>query len=81
MDWEDIKQLKKLSIKINSDFGLLNQFGEQLQELRELKLNNSVISSISDIGSSFKNLITLNVTNCSIKDLSGKIILVINNYY
>lgn len=72
MDWEDIKQMKKLSIKINSDFGLLNQFGEQLTNLKELKLNNSVLNSISDVGSSFKNLVILNVTNCGIKDLSGK---------
>jgi hypothetical protein len=72
MDWEDIKLMEKLSIKINSDFGLLNQFGEQLPNLKELKLNNSVLNSISDVGSSFKNLVILNVTNCGIKDLSGK---------
>jgi hypothetical protein len=71
MDWEDIKQMKKLSIKINSDFGLLNQFGEHLPNLKELKLNNSVLNSISDVGTSFKNLVILNVMNCSIKDLSG----------
>ena len=72
MDWEDIKQLEKLSIKINSDFGLLNQFGEQLQNLKELKLNNSVIVSVSEVGPSFRNLVILNLTNCGLKDLSGK---------
>jgi hypothetical protein len=72
MDWEDIKQLEKLSIKINSDFGLLNQFGEQLQNLRELKLNNSLIISVSEVGPSFRNLVILNLTNCGLKDLSGK---------
>jgi Leucine-rich repeat (LRR) protein len=71
MDLEDIRKLQKLSIKINSDFGLLNSFGEYLPNLRELKLKDSQISSISECGTSFKNLKILNVTNCGLKDLSG----------
>lgn len=71
----EVKEIDRLSIKINSDFGLLNQFSEYLPKLRELKLNYSVISSISDIGTNFKNLKILQICNCNLKDLSGKHIL------
>jgi hypothetical protein len=71
MDLDEINQLQKLSIKINSDFGLLNSFGEYLPNLRELKLKDSQITSISECGTSFRNLKILNVTNCGLKDLSG----------
>lgn len=69
---EEIKDLEKFSMKINSDFGLLNQFGQYLPNLIKLKLNNSIIPSISEIGSSFSKLKILHVNNCNLKDLSGK---------
>jgi hypothetical protein len=68
---KEIKALQKLAIKINTDFGLLNQFGDYLPNLIELKLNMSVIPSISDIGTSFKNLKNLHICNCNLKELSG----------
>jgi hypothetical protein len=68
---ENVKSIEKLSIKINSDFGLLNQFGQYLPNLRELKLNSSLIQVISDIGTNFSNLKILHVNNCNLKDLSG----------
>lgn len=72
---EEIKKLEKLSIKINSDFGLLNQFGEYLTNLKELKLSNSIINSIQEVGTSFKNLNILHINNCNLKELSGIICL------
>ena len=73
----------KLGIKINSDFGLLNQFGEYLPNLRELKLNHSVIQGISDIGTNFRNLQILHICNCNLKELSGsyKLIIFRNNLF
>lgn len=68
---EEVKSLEKLSLKINKEFDLLNQFGQYLPNLVELRLNHSGISSIEDIGSSFKNLKILQVSNCNIKELSG----------
>ena len=68
---EEIKSLEKLSLKINKDFDILNQFGQYLPNLIELRLNYSGINSIEDIGSSFKNLKMLQITNCNMKELTG----------
>jgi len=68
----NIAELEKLSIKINAEFGLLNQFGQKLPKLKELRLNGSNIISIPNIGTEFRNLLILQVNKCNIKDLSGK---------
>ena len=52
-------------------YGLLNQFGQRLTNLKFLKLNDSFIQSIEDLGSNFKNLKILQINNCKLKDLSG----------
>lgn len=67
----NINDLEKLSIKINAEFGLLNQFGQKLPKLEELRLNGSNIISVSNIGTDFRNLRILQVNNCNLKDLSG----------
>ena len=67
----EIQNLKKLNIKINGSYGLLNQFGQRLINLKFLKLNDSFIQSIDDLGSNFKNLKILQINNCKLKDLSG----------
>ena len=67
----DLKNLNKLSIKINGIYGLLNQFGQRLTELIYLKLNNSFIQNINDLGTNFNNLKILQMNDCKLKDLSG----------
>ena len=67
----EIQNLKKLNIKINASYGLLNQFGQRLINLKFLKLNDSFIQSIDDLGSNFKKLKILQINNCKLKDLSG----------
>ena len=67
----DLKNLNKLSIKISGSYGLLNQFGQRLSELIYLKLNNSFIQNINDLGTNFKNLKILQMNDCKLKDLSG----------
>ena len=67
----DLKNLNKLSITISGSYGLLNQFGQRLKELIYLKLNNSFIQSINDLGTNFKNLKILQMNDCKLKDLSG----------
>ena len=67
----DLKHLRKLSIKINGSYGLLNQFGQRLVELKFLKLNDSFIQEINDLGSNFKNIVILQMNNCKLKELSG----------
>lgn len=71
LEIEEVRNLEKFSIKINSDFGLLNQFGQYLPKLKELKLNYSTIPSITDIGTTFSKLKILHINNCGLKDLSG----------
>lgn len=67
----NIHNLESLSMRINENFGLLNEFGRHLPKLTELKLTGSLIKSISDIGVTFNNLLNLNVSNCSLYNLSG----------
>lgn len=67
----NISGLVKLHLKVNSEYNLLNQFGEKLPNLKELKLTNSNIPSICDLGTNFKNLQVLIMDNCNLSDLSG----------
>jgi len=67
----DLKTLNKLSIKVNGSYGLLNQFGQRLTELIYLKINNSFIQNINDLGTNFNNLRILQMNDCKLKDLSG----------
>ena len=71
MSIDDLLKLQKLTIRINGSYGLLNQFGQRLTNLKFLKLNDSFIQSIEDLGSNFKNLKILQINNCKLKDLSG----------
>ena len=69
----DLKTLNKLSIKVCGSYGLLNQFGQRLSQLIYLKLNNSFIQNINDLGTNFNNLRILQMNDCKLKDLSGVI--------
>ena len=68
---DKIKEKKTLKLKINKNFGMLNDIGYYIPNLIELNLEGSEILSILDIGISFQNLIKLNVSNCKLIDLSG----------
>ena len=67
----DLLSLTKLSILINNDYGLLNQFATYLPSLKILKLNNSNILSINNIGTNFTNILCLQMKNCHLKDING----------
>ena len=73
IDIKELKILNKLSIKINGSYGLLNQFGQRLTNLIYLKVNNSFIQGINDLGTNFKNLKIIQINNCKLKDLGGLI--------
>lgn len=60
-----------LTLVINKNFNMMNDIGYRLPSLIELNLNGSEIESIMDIGTSFKKLEKLNVSNCGLNDLSG----------
>ena len=71
MNITDLQNLQKLTIRINGSYGLLNQFGQRLVNLKFLKLNDSFIQSIDDLGTNFRNLKILQINNCKLKDLTG----------
>ena len=68
---DELSHIKKLSVIITNDYGLLNQFGNFLPELKLLKLNGSNILSFNDIGTNFNKIECLQMKNCHLKDLSG----------
>ena len=69
--------LTSLSLKIDKNFNMLNDIGYRLPNLISLDLSGSEIESIMDIGTSFKKLEKLNVSNCGLSDLNG--IICFNN--
>ena len=71
IDIKALKTLNKLTIRINGSYGLLNQFGQRLTNLIYLKLNDSYIHGINDLGTNFRNLKIIQMNNCKLKDLGG----------
>lgn len=72
LDMKNLKHLEKISLRLSHESELLNQFGQRLPKLLDLRLNGSNIISVSNIGTTFENLIVLQISNCNINDLSGK---------
>jgi hypothetical protein len=70
-DSDDLKNLTSISLKVKENFGMLNEFGQYLPNLEELILSGSVLKSVEEIGTSFMNLKILNISNCSVYDLTG----------
>ena len=67
----DLNSLKKLSILITNNYGLLNQFGNFLPELKLLKLNGSNILTFNNVGTNFNKIECLQMKSCHLKDLNG----------
>jgi len=66
-----LEKVTKVEMKVDLSFNSLQQGGEILKGLQQLKLNNSIITSLRDIGNSFRNLEILWVSKCGLKDLAG----------
>jgi len=72
-----IPEQESITLKIDlqiDDYNFLNEFGIKMPKLVRLNLENSIIKTISNIGTSFKNLKYLNVNNCQIEEIEGKVI-------
>ena len=70
-----VKNVIEFEFKIDlqlDDYNLLNEFGLRMPDLIRMNLSNSILKNISNIGISFKNLKSLNVTNCQIEELESK---------
>ena len=53
------------------DYNFLNEFGLKMPRLKKLNLENSILKNISNVGTSFKNLMLLNVADCQIEEIEG----------
>ncbi|KAG8438053.1 hypothetical protein GDO86_008656 [Hymenochirus boettgeri] len=68
---EDLQEVKTLQICVNTRESSLGNFGSCLPNLRQLKLNNSIIISVRDLGTSLSQLEVLWMSRCGLTDLDG----------
>ncbi|KAK7891340.1 hypothetical protein WMY93_023303 [Mugilogobius chulae] len=68
---QDLSEVTSLEMCINTQDNSLGNFGALLPKLKQLKMNNSVIKSIRDIGSSLSRLEVLWMPCSSLEDLDG----------
>lgn len=68
---EELSQLVYLEMRVDATENSLGNFGVYLPNLLQLKLNDSIIKSVRDIGSSLKTLTVLWMDNCGLEDLDG----------
>ncbi|XP_046862105.1 leucine-rich repeat-containing protein 56-like isoform X2 [Xenia sp. Carnegie-2017] len=68
---QDLDEVVFLEMKVNTVQNSLGNFGSMVQNLKQLKLSNSVISSIRDLGTSLVNLQSLWMAKCGLSDLDG----------
>lgn len=63
--------MPKIELRVDTRFHNLQVTGEILSSLEFLKLNDSIIPSFRDIGTSFKNVRSLHLGRCELKDVQG----------
>ncbi|TPX57802.1 hypothetical protein PhCBS80983_g03557 [Powellomyces hirtus] len=68
---QDLNNVHFLEMKVDIRRTSLGSLGKLLPELQHIKLNNSYIPSIRDIGSGFMNLTVLWMARCDLSDLDG----------
>lgn len=71
IDQADLAVLPKIELRVDTRFHNLQVTGEILSSLEYLKLNDSIISSFRDIGTSFKNVRVLHIGRCELKEVQG----------
>jgi hypothetical protein len=67
----DISKVRRLELKVDTTEMSMSSVGHRMPCLNEVKLNNSIIPSIRDLGTGFKNVRILWVSRCGLKDLEG----------
>ncbi|XP_069821586.1 leucine-rich repeat-containing protein 56 isoform X2 [Dendropsophus ebraccatus] len=68
---DNLQDVTTLQMCVDTRERTLGNFGTHMPNLRELKLNNSVIVSIRDLGTSLSHLQVLWMARCSLTDLDG----------
>ena len=67
----ELSKLNKLELRVDTTCHSLQVTGEILPSLEYLKLNDSIIGSFRDIGTSFKNVRVLHIARCELKEVQG----------
>lgn len=85
-DWEDylsentlrrisgeneLAKVEQLRLKVDTSERSLGNFGHMLPSLRQLKLSDSIIASIRDLGTSLRHITVLWLSRCQLKSLDG----------
>ncbi|KAH1170962.1 hypothetical protein KIL84_006580, partial [Mauremys mutica] len=68
---DDLQQVKALEMRVDTRENSLGNFGAYLPNLRQLKLNNSLLVSVRDLGSTLSHLQVLWMARCGLTDLDG----------
>ncbi|XP_067292557.1 leucine-rich repeat-containing protein 56 isoform X2 [Pseudorasbora parva] len=68
---DNLEEVKSLEICVDTRQDILDNFGISLPKLIQLKMNNSFISSVRDLGTSFSHLKVLWLARCGLTDLEG----------
>ncbi|XP_042301136.1 LOW QUALITY PROTEIN: leucine-rich repeat-containing protein 56 [Sceloporus undulatus] len=68
---DDLQQVRALEMRIDTRENSLGNFGTYLPNLKKLKLNNSVLTSVRDLGTALSHLQVLWMARCGLPDLDG----------
>ncbi|XP_054684695.1 leucine-rich repeat-containing protein 56 isoform X1 [Grus americana] len=68
---DDLQQVKALEMQVDTRENSLGNFGAYLPNLKELKLNNSLLVSVRDLGTTLSHLHVLWMACCGLSDLDG----------
>ncbi|CAL8359682.1 unnamed protein product [Lota lota] len=68
---EDLSQITSLEICVDTQENTLGNIGAYLPRLVELRLNNSTMASVRDLGSTLTHLQVLRLSRCCLHDLDG----------
>jgi len=68
---DDLKQVTSLEMVVDTRETTLGNFGQYLPLLAQLKLSDSVIPSVRDIGTSLSKLTVLWMSRCGLTDIDG----------
>ena len=71
VDQDELATLPKIELRVDTESHSLQVTGEILSSLQDLKLNDSIIRSFRDLGTSFKNLQVLHIARCELKEVQG----------
>ncbi|XP_026166224.1 leucine-rich repeat-containing protein 56 isoform X2 [Mastacembelus armatus] len=68
---QDLSHVTSLKLSVDTQENILGNFGAYLPRLAQLKMNNSIIMSVRDLGTSLSHLQILWMSHCCLQDLGG----------